>query len=93
MNLSLFYNALSILIVYPTFIRHGDSEFAQRKERRIRELNALKTREETLNSLRKVSDHQVEQLKGALVQLKNEAQATRSEHARIQRNLGNLYLT
>ncbi|XP_057377924.1 structural maintenance of chromosomes protein 6-like [Daphnia carinata] len=66
---------------------HGDGEYAQKKERRENELLKLKEREETLNSSRKVSEHLVEQLKGALVQLKHEASASRNELSRIQKSL------
>lgn len=71
--------------------RHGDSEYAQKRERRENDLLKLKEKEETLNSSRKVSEHLVEQLKGALNQLKNEALASRSELSRIQRNLGKCF--
>lgn len=71
-----------------SYCRHGDSEYAKKKERRENELLKLKEREETLNSSRKVSEHLVEQLKGALIQLKSEALASRNELSRIQKSLG-----
>lgn len=66
---------------------------AKQKERRIRELHALRSREESLDSLRKVTDHQVDQLKGALNQLKTEAQSARNNLIRLQQSLGQLSLT
>ena len=47
---------------------------------------------ESLDSSRKVSEHQVEQLKNALFQLKNEAAAVRNELARTQSIFGNVFI-
>jgi chromosome segregation ATPase len=68
--------------------RYGDSEHAKRKERREAELHQLNEKLENLESSRKVSEHQVEQLKNALIQLRNETLAVRSELTRTHNSLG-----
>ncbi|EFX80525.1 putative SMC6, structural maintenance of chromosome protein 6, copy B [Daphnia pulex] len=67
---------------------YGDSEHAKRKERREAELHQLNEKLENLESSRKVSEHQVEQLKNALIQLRNETLAVRSELTRTHNSLG-----
>lgn len=81
---------MNILSVLKSFInlRHGDSEFAQRKDKRLKEIQTLKGRQEILQSTCKVTEHQAEQLKGALQQLRTEMQFARNESSRIQRILG-----
>ena len=72
-------------------IRHGDSEYAERKERRAHELAMLNEKEEALNSMNKESENGIEQSKGALVNFRNESQAASNELRRIQQKLGTIY--
>ena len=75
-------------ISYNSNYRYGDSEHAQKKEKREADLHQIKEKFESLDSSRKVSEHQVEQLKNALIQLKNETAAVRSESTRTHNTLG-----
>ena len=51
-------------------------------------MHQLKDKLESFDSSRKVSEHQVEQLKSALNQLRNEASAVRNELSRTHNSLG-----
>lgn len=74
--------------MFRTF-RDENDERARQKERQFFELNSLKESYEGLSSQQKVSEHQVEQLKGALRQLNNELTNAKMEFSRSQRALGN----
>jgi len=64
-----------------------DSEFVNRREKRLNDIEELKAREEVLNSSRRVSEHSVDQLKGAVNQYRNENYAVKSEEGRFQRDM------
>ncbi|EFX80391.1 putative SMC6, structural maintenance of chromosome protein 6, copy A [Daphnia pulex] len=66
---------------------YGDSEHAQEKARREISLYQLKEKFESFDSSRKVSEHQVEQLNNACIQLRNETVDVKSESRRIHVSL------
>ncbi|XP_046453349.1 structural maintenance of chromosomes protein 6-like [Daphnia pulex] len=68
---------------------YGDSEHAQEKARRETSLHQLKEKFESFDSSRKVSEHQVEQLKNACIQLRNETVDVKSESTRFHNSLEN----
>ena len=71
-----------------SFVFRDDSEFVNRREKRLNDIEELKAREEVLNSSRRVSEHSVDQLKGAVNQYRNENYAVKSEEGRFQRDMG-----
>lgn len=71
-----------------TFYFSDDDEFVRRREKRLNDIEELKTREQTLNSSRRVSEHLVDQLKSAVIQYRNEIAAIRSEESRYNREIG-----
>ena len=53
-------------------------------------MDTLKEREQTLIAVNKVTENSVDQLKGALAEIRTAMQTARADLSRVQRNLGSL---
>ena len=84
----LFYFSYLIICSIYICVYRDDDEFVRRREKRLNDIEELKAREKTLNSSRRVSEHLVDQLRGAVSQFRNEIVAVQSEESRYNREIG-----
>lgn len=88
----LFYFSYLIICSIYICVYRDDDEFVRRREKRLNDIEELKAREKTLNSSRRVSEHLVDQLRGAVSQFRNEIVAVQSEESRYNREIGIFFL-